>query len=85
LIAQKAVLENLETIQISLTRSIEEGLIDREDNYYNEILRLIESVGGVDNWDDLMRAVVRARTVEMDIAAWMSRHGRNTISLTWPK
>lgn len=83
--AKQAVLENLDTIQMSLVRCVQEGMIDLEDSYYNEVLGLIEEGRTADNWDELMEAVVRAKTLENDVASWMSRHGRNSVSLTWPK
>jgi len=85
LLAKQTILENLEAIQASLNRCVQEGMIDLDDDYYNEILGLIEDARTVDNWDELMEAVVRAKTLEIDIASWLSRHGRTTLSFNWPK
>ena len=85
LLAKQTILENLEAIQTSLNRCVQEGMIDPDDDYYNVILGLIEDARTVDNWDELMEAVVRAKTLEIDIASWLSRHGRTTVSFNWPK
>lgn len=60
-------------------------MVDLEDDYYNEVLGLLEDARTAENWDELMEAIVRAKTLEMDIAAWMSMRGRTTVSYTWPK
>jgi hypothetical protein len=83
--AKQSVLENLETLQISLVRSVDEGMIDPEDAYYNELLGLLQDAELADNWDDLSEAITRARSLEIDVAAWLARHGRTTVSLSWPK
>jgi hypothetical protein len=84
-LAKQTVFDNLEAIQGSLNRSVEEGMVDLHDDYYNEVLGLIEDARTADNWDELMEAIVRAQTLEMDIASWMSRRGRTTLSFAWPK
>lgn len=83
--AKQIVFENLEAIQTSLNRCVEEGMIDLGDAYYNEILGLLEDARTAEGWDELKEAIVRAQTLEVDIAAWMSRHGRTTLSFAWPK
>jgi hypothetical protein len=84
-LAKQAVFQNLEDIQVSLGRSVEEGMVDLDDDYYNEVLGLLEDARTAENWDELMEAIVRAKTLEMDIAAWMSMRGRTTVSYSWPK
>lgn len=83
--AKQEFLENLDQLQSSLVRSVAEGMLDLGDEYYNEVLGLIEDGVTVDNWDELMEAITRAKTLENDVASWMSRHGRTTLSFTWPK
>jgi hypothetical protein len=83
--ARQSVLENLEQIQVDLSRCIGEGMVDSADAYYNEVLGLIEDARTVDNWDELNEAITRSKTLENEIAGWMSRHGRTTLSLPWPK
>jgi hypothetical protein len=84
-LAKHAVFQNLEEIQENLLRSVEEGMVDLENSYYNEVLGLLEDARTADGWDELMEAIVRAKTLEMDIASWMARHGRSTVSYPWPK
>lgn len=83
--AKSTTLENLEVIQTNLVRSVGEGMIDLEDTYYNEILGLITEADIVDTWEELMEVITRAKTLEIDVAAWLARHGRTTVSLPWPK
>ena len=83
--AKEDVAENLEAIQLSLIRCVDEGMIDLEDFLYNEVLDLLEDARIVDTWDELMEIVARAKTLEIDVAAWLARHGRNSVSLPWPK
>ncbi len=83
--AKSTTLENLEVIQTSLIRCVGEGMIDLEDTYYNEILGLIEEAEIVDTWDELMEVITHAKTLENDVAAWLSVHGRTTVSLPWPR
>lgn len=83
--AKSITVENLEMIQTSLLRCVDEGMIDLEDTYYNEILGLIDEAYLVDTWDELMEVIVRAKTLENDVAAWLSMHGRTTVSFPWPK
>lgn len=84
-LAKQALFENLETLQTSLIRCVEEGMIDLDDDYYNEVLGLIEDARTLVSWDDLAEASARGKTLEIDIAAWLSRHGKTTISLSWPR
>lgn len=83
--AKQEFLENLDQLQSNLIRSVAEAMLDLGDEYYNDVLGLIEDGVTVDNWDELMEAITRAKTLENDIASWMSRHGRTTLSFTWPK
>ena len=84
IVAKEDVIDNLEAIQLNLIRCVDEGMIDLEDTYYNEILDLLEDARIVSAWDELMEIVAKGRTLEIDVAAWLSLHGRTSISLTWP-
>ncbi|MDE3055089.1 MAG: hypothetical protein KGI80_00110 [Verrucomicrobiota bacterium] len=84
-IAKEKTLENLEEMQGMLERCIEEGMIDLEDSYHNELLGLIEEAHLVKGWDELREVITKARTLEVDIAAWLARLGRTTLSFSWPR
>lgn len=79
------VVENLEAIRLNLTRCVDEGMLDLEDAYYNEISTLIDETGLCESWDDLEEVIDRAKILEVDIATWLAGHGQNSISLPWPK
>ncbi len=83
--AKAAFLENLETLQDSLALCINGGMNDPGDAFYNEVLGLIEEAHTAPTWEELSEAVLRAKTIEIDLAAWLSRHGKTTLSLMWPK
>ena len=83
--ARLTTLENLEAIQLILIRCVNEGMIDLEDSYYNEILGFIDEANLSDSWEELAEVITRAKTLEQEIAAWLSLQGRTTVSLSWPK
>jgi hypothetical protein len=83
--ARRSMLENLERIKFDLSLCIQDGLSDPSWTDYNEILDLIEDAKTLETWDDLEEAVIRAKTIETEIASWLSRHGRASVSLLWPK
>lgn len=82
--AKEDVLDNLEELRMNLVRCVDEGMIDLEDTFYNELLGLIEETHLSEGWDDLLEVVAQAKTLEVDVAAWLARHGRSGISFTWP-
>jgi hypothetical protein len=81
---QKEVLKNLEILQSSLVQCLEEGMKDNDAEYYNELLGFIDDAQLVKEWDELVELISRAKNLEIDIAAWLARNGRTTMSLTWP-
>ena len=60
-------------------------MIDADDNYYNELLGLMDETHIAESWDELDEVITKAKTLEIDVAAWLSGHGRTSISLPWPK
>ncbi|MBX7065830.1 MAG: hypothetical protein K1X28_01235 [Parachlamydiales bacterium] len=83
--AKGDAVENLKAIQINLSRCIDEGMIDSDDTYYNELLVLIDEASLSKNWPELMEVVSKAKILEIDVAAWLSGHGQTSISLPWPR
>jgi hypothetical protein len=83
--ARGDAVENLEAIRINLNRCVSEGMADPNDEYYNELLVLIDEATLSENWEELMEVVTRAKTLEVDVAAWLSGHGQTSISLPWPR
>jgi hypothetical protein len=83
-VARGDTVENLEAIQLSLSRCIDEGMIDLEDAYYNQILDLLDEAGLSKTWDELLEVISKAKILEVDVAVWLSGHGRTSISLPWP-
>ncbi|MES2273483.1 MAG: hypothetical protein V4487_04775 [Chlamydiota bacterium] len=83
--AKEDTLENIEAIKLNLARCVEEGMIDFNDTYYNELVDLEDEVNAVDNWEELIELTLKAKTLEIDIAAFLSLHGHTSLSLPWPK
>jgi hypothetical protein len=82
--AKDDTVENLEALKESLDRCVDEGMIDSDDTYYNELLGLIDEASLAGNWDELLEVVSKGKTLETDVASWFSYHGQSGISLTWP-
>ncbi len=82
---REQILANLRDLQTSLIRCVDEGMIDLENEFYNELLGLIDETHVADDWSDLEEVITKAKTLEIDVAAWLARHGRSGISYTWPK
>ncbi len=82
---QESVLKNLEELQISLNACVSEGMIDLDDGYYNELLGLIEDARISKGKDQLKEAIDRARSLEIEMAAWLAHQGKTTVSRLWPK
>lgn len=83
--AKGDTVENLKAIQLNLSRCIDEGMIDLEDAYYNQVIFLIDEASLSNNWAELMEVVSKAKTLEIDVAAWLSGHGQTSLSLPWPR
>ncbi|MBI3901253.1 MAG: hypothetical protein HY324_03770 [Chlamydiia bacterium] len=82
--AKHQTVEQLEIVQGLLVRCVAEGMQDLDDSYYNELLGLIDEAKLAESWPDLKDVIEKAKTLEIDIAAWLSRMGRTTTSLDWP-
>lgn len=83
--AKGDTVENLEAIKLNLTRCVSQGMIDSNDDYYNQLLILIDEATLSENWNELEEVVSRAKILEIDVAAWLSGHGQTSISLPWPR
>jgi hypothetical protein len=82
--AIKEVTANLDEIQTTLIQCVEQGMLDTEDILYNRLLDLLDDASIVNNWDDLEELINQAKTLEQDIAAWLSLNGRTSYSYHWP-
>lgn len=80
-----SVVENLEAIKLVLVQCVDEGMIDTNDYYYNEILDLLENTTEAHSWDELMEIITKSKTLEIEVAGFLSFHGKTTISYPWPK
>lgn len=82
--ATQSVIDNLQALQQRLNRCINEGMLDEGNAYYNELLDLVDDADIVKTWDELNEIITRAKTIEVDIDAWISIRGGTTISMLWP-
>ncbi len=83
--AKGDTVENLKAIRLNLSRCVDEGMIDIEDTYYNQIIVLIDEASLSESWDELIEVVSKAKILEVDVACWLSSHGQTSISLPWPR
>lgn len=83
--ARHTTTENLRAIQDSLNRCIEEGMIDEQAEHYNEVLALLDEASIAKTWDELEEVIEQAKVLEIDVAVWLSAHGRTSFSIPWPK
>lgn len=81
--ARGNTVENLEAIRANLVRCVDDGMVDLEDTYYNQLALLIDEASISETWDELIEVISRAKILEVDIAVWLADHGQTTISLPW--
>ena len=79
-----ATVENLRAIQLNLDRCVDQGMVDSNSVYYNELVDLIDEARLSENWDELLEVITKAKTLEVDVAVWLAQHGQTSISLPWP-
>lgn len=79
------VAENLEAIELNLVQCSDEKMLDFQNIYYTQIVDLIEETKSCSSWADLSEIISKAKTLELDVANWLARHGKTSVSLPWPK
>jgi hypothetical protein len=82
---KKQILENLSIIQSTLDQCVEDGMLDQEAQYHNDLLILMDDVHVVTTLPALNEVMTKAKTLEVDLAAWLAGRGRTTLSLSWPQ
>lgn len=83
--AKGDAVENLQAIKLNLTRCVSQGMVDSNDEYYNQLLILIDEATLSESWNELEEVISRAKILEIDVAVWLSGHGQTSISLPWPR
>lgn len=83
--AKSETIGNLISIRKNLSRSIEEGMLDPQADHYNELLLLEDEADISKTWDELMEVITKAKILEVEVAAWLSGHGRTSVSFPWPR
>ena len=83
--ARGDTVNNLQAIQMYLLRCVDQGMLDLEDQYYNQLISLIDEASISQNWAELMEVIAKAKVLEIDAAVWLSIHGQTSISLPWPR
>ena len=77
--------ENLYRLRSILNACTDEGMVDTGANFYNQIVSLLEEVEASETKEELNELIVQAKILEQDFVAWLSLHGRTSVSLEWPK
>jgi hypothetical protein len=82
---RKDTIVNLETIQVTLNECVNEGMLDNESQFYNEISDLIDQARLVKTYPELAEVITKSKILETDIDAFLSMKHRETLSINWPK
>ncbi len=75
---------NLDRMQSRLDVCTQAGMHDPGDQFYNEILGLIDETEIAKSQEELKEVITKAKTLEIDMDAWLARLGQTTVSLHWP-
>lgn len=78
-------LDNLKAIRMTLQECIDEGMMDENDRFYNELGELIDQAHLIQSYPELAEVIIAGKSLETDIDAWLSMRRRETLSLNWPK
>ena len=81
---RRLVVDNLYQIKVILNRCIDEGMLDPDCHYYNELIDFIEEAVLVKSYPELLEVVSRAKPLEEEIDAWLALKGQSTLGLSWP-
>lgn len=76
---------NLETIQITLSECVNDGILDEESQFYNELIELLDQARIVKTYPELAEVITKAKILETGIDAWLSMKRKETLSISWPK
>ncbi len=82
---QNQILDNLDVLKLNLEKCVDDGMLDTQDEHYNQLLILIDEATLSKTWDELQEVITKAKVLEIEIDAWFANHGITTISLSWPK
>lgn len=83
--ARRDIIDNLEALQTMLEECVDAGMEDLESAHYNELQGLIDDARISKTRDDFLEIIAKAKSLEEDIDAWGSIHGKSSISLVWPE
>jgi len=82
---KRDIILNLESIQVTLNVCIEQGMLDEDAQFYNELIELIDEARLVKTYPELEEVITKAKILEEDIDGWLSMNHRETLSISWPK
>jgi hypothetical protein len=79
------VVENLEAIELNLVQCSDDKMFTLQQDFSNQISDLLEETHSISTWHELADIIAKAKLLELDIASWLARHGKTSLSLPWPK
>ena len=79
------IMDNLKAVRENLNRCVDEGMIDFEDEMYNQLLGLLDEVSVSTAWAELEEVIIKGKVLEVDVATFLANHGQTSISLPWPQ
>ncbi len=81
---KEEIIDNLETLLERLDACLEGGMHDNDAIMHNQLLDLLDETTLAKESFELAEVISQAKTVEIDLDAWLSQKGRTTVSLFWP-
>lgn len=82
---KEEVLDNLEILNEWLDACIDGGMHDIDATVHNQILDLIDDTQIATRAAEIEEVIAQAKTIEVDLEAWLAQKGRTTLSLAWPR
>lgn len=81
---KEEILDNLETLLMWLDACLDGGMHDIDEVIHNQLLDLMDETTIAKEGFELAEVISQAKTIEIDLDAWLSQKGRTTLSLAWP-
>ena len=82
--ARRTTIENIQAILLILDECIDQGLLDPESRFHNELIGFDSQATQAKEYAQLGEVITQAKILETDIDVWLAGLGRSTLSLSWP-
>lgn len=82
--AKAQTIETSKDLQVLLATCLAMGMKDHGSRFHNSIIGFLEDFREISTENELREILLKAKTVEKDLSAWLSMQGKTTVSLNWP-